>query len=169
MPSAPGYAWGNVQSWPAVGLSPVAVTVDELGDAWRGGKVHLPLHTSWNGRKVGMCDAGEDMAFHFGQLIAHAAKTRTVHAGSMVGTGVVSNVGTTTGKASSRRTDWPKGYHSIAEKRAMELQQSDVASTGYLQFGDTVRVEMKNKDGLSIFGAIEQTIVSPLGEGSSAS
>ncbi|WP_313603298.1 fumarylacetoacetate hydrolase family protein [Comamonas jiangduensis] len=169
MPSAPGYAWGNVQSWPVVGLSPVAVTVDELGDAWRGGKVHLPLHTSWNGRKVGMCDAGEDMAFHFGQLIAHAAKTRTVHAGSMVGTGVVSNVGTTTGKASSRRTDWPKGYHSIAEKRAMELQQSDVASTGYLQFGDTVRVEMKNKDGLSIFGAIEQTVVSPLGEGSSAS
>lgn len=169
MPSAPGHAWGNVQSWPAVGLSPVAVTVDELGDAWRGGKVHLPLHTSWNGRKVGMCDAGEDMAFHFGQLIAHAAKTRTVHAGSMVGTGVVSNVGATTGKASSRRTDWPKGYHSIAEKRAMELQQSDVASTGYLQFGDTVRVEMKNKDGLSIFGAIEQTIVSPLGEGSSAS
>ncbi len=166
MPSAPAHAWSNVQSWPAVGFSPVAVTVDELGDAWRGGKVHLPLHTSWNGRKVGMCEAGEDMAFHFGQLIAHAAKTRTVHAGSVVGTGVVSNAGATTGRGKEKRTDWPKGYHCIAEKRAMELQQSEAASTGYLQFGDTVRIEMKNKDGVSIFGAMEQTIVSPQGDGS---
>ena len=159
----------NVQSWPAVGFSPVAVTLDELGDAWRAGKLHLALHTSWNGRKVGMCEAGEDMAFHFGQLIAHVAKTRTVHAGSIVGSGVVSNVGATTGKGASQRMDWPKGYHCIAEKRAMEQQHSDVASTGYLQFGDTVRIEMKNKEGLSIFGAMEQTIVSPLGDGSSES
>lgn len=160
-------AWSHVPCWPGVGLSPVAVTVDELGDAWRNGRVHLPLHTSCNGRKVGMCEAGEDMAFHFGQLIAHAAKTRTVHAGSMVGTGVVSNAGTPTGKGKVQRMDWPRGYHSIAEKRAMELHHSGAASTGYLQFGDTVRIEMKGKDGQSIFGAIDQTMVSPQGDGSS--
>ena len=160
-------AWSHVPSWPGTGLSPVAVTVDELGDAWRNGRVHLPLHASCNGRKVGMCEAGDDMAFHFGQLIAHAAKTRTVHAGSLVGTGVVSNVGVPTGKGKAQRMDWPKGYHSIAEKRAMELQHSGVASTGYLQFGDTVRIEMKSKDGQSIFGAIDQTLVSPQGDGSS--
>lgn len=166
MPESPGQAWNQLQCWPSVGVSPVAVTVDELGDAWRGGRVHLPLHSSWNGRKVGMCEAGEDMAFHFGQLLAHVAKTRSVHAGSMVGTGVVSNAGTTTGKGKNQRTDWPKGYHSIAEKRAMEVQLSEAASTSYLQFGDTVRIEMKNKDGHSIFGAIEQTVVSPQGDGS---
>lgn len=162
-----GDIYGHVQSWPAVGLSPVAVTVDELGEAWRAGRVHLPLHTSWNGRKVGMCDAGEDMAFHFGQLIAHVAKTRSLHAGSVVATGVVSNAGADSGKGKNQRTDWPKGYHSIAEKRAMEAQHSDAATTGYLQFGDTVRIEMKNKEGHSIFGAIEQTMVSPQGDGSS--
>ena len=166
MPEAPGQAWNQLQCWPSVGVSPVAVTVDELGDAWRGGRVHLPLHSSWNGRKVGMCEAGEDMAFHFGQLVAHVAKTRSVHAGSMVGTGVVSNAGTTTGKGKNQRTDWPKGYHSIAEKRAMEVLLSEAASTAYLQFGDTVRIEMKNKEGHSIFGAIEQTVVSPQGDGS---
>jgi fumarylacetoacetate (FAA) hydrolase len=160
-------AWAHVQSWPGVGCSPVAVTVDELGDAWRQGRVHLPLHTSCNGRKVGMCEAGEDMDFHLGQLIAHVAKTRSLQAGSMVGTGVVSNRGTTTGKGKERRMDWPKGYHCIAEKRAMEMQRSAAASTAYLQFGDTVRIEMKGKDGQSIFGAIDQTIVSPQGDGSS--
>lgn len=169
MPQAPAHAWSNLQSWPAVGLSPVAVTVDELGDAWRGGRVHLPLHSSWNGRKVGMCDAGEDMAFHFGQLLAHVAKTRSVHAGSMMGTGVVSNLGSATGRGKDKRWDWPKGYHCIAEKRAMEQQQNGVASTGYLQFGDTVRIEMKDKNGQSIFGAIDQTMVSPQGDGSLAS
>ena len=167
MSDAAGQAWSHVQSWPGVGLSPVAVTLDELGDAWRNGRVHLPLHTSCNGRKVGMCEAGEDMAFHFGQLIAHVAKTRTVHAGTLVGTGVVSNQGTATGKGQAQRMDWPRGYHCIAEKRAMEIQQSGAASTGYLQFGDTVRIEMKSKDGQSIFGAIDQTIVSPQGDGSS--
>lgn len=168
MPSHPAHAWSNVQSWPATGFSPVAVTVDELGDAWRTGRVHLPLHTSWNGRKVGMCEAGEDMAFHFGQLLAHVAKTRSVHAGTVVGSGVVSNQGVVSGTSKQQRTDWPRGYHSIAEKRAMELQQSGSASTGYLQFGDTVHVEMKGKDGQSVFGALDQTIVSPQGDGSSA-
>ena len=164
-PEAPAHAWSNVQSWPGVGCSPVAVTVDELGDAWRGGRVHLPLHTSWNGRKVGMCEAGEGMAFHFGQLLAHVAKTRSLQAGSVVGTGVVSNPVTEIGKGKQLRSDWPRGYHSIAEKRAMEQLHSGAASTGYLQFGDTVRVEMKQPDGQSIFGALEHTLVSPAGEG----
>jgi len=167
MPSDAVQPWSNLQSWPATGFSPVAVTVDELGDAWRGGRVHLPLHSSCNGRKVGMCEAGEDMAFPFGQLLAHMAKTRTLCAGTVVGAGVVSNQGVVSGKAKDQRMDWPRGYHCIAEKRAMEVQQSGAASTGYLQFGDTVRIDMKGKDGHSIFGAIDQTIVSPYGDGSS--
>ena len=167
MPSSPAQAGSLVQCWPAVGFSPVAVTVDELGDAWRSGRVHLPLHTSWNGRKVGICDAGEDMPLHMGQVLAHAAKTRTLHAGTIVGAGVVSNAGVAAGKGKNQRMEWPKGYHSIAQKRAMELQVAEAASTAYLQFGDTVRVEMKSKDGQSIFGALDQTIVSPEGEGSS--
>lgn len=166
--SSPGLlAWNNLHNWPAVGFSPVAVTVDELGESWRGGRVHLPLHSSWNGRKVGMCEAGDGMTFSFGQLLAHVAKTRAIRAGSVVGTGVVSNAGVLSGKGKDRRTDWPKGYHSIAEKRAMELQQGGAASAGYMQFGDTVRMEMKNKEGHSIFGALEHTMVSPLGDGSS--
>ena len=161
LPASSGAAgWGQVQSWPAVGFAPVAVTLEELGDAWRGGKVHLPLHTSWNGRKVGMCDAGEDMAFHFGQLLAHAAKTRSLQAGSILGTGVLSNVAEVAGKGKNQRMDWPRGFHSIAEKRAMEQQQGASEHTGYLQLGDSVRMEMKGKDGQSIFGALDQTIVS---------
>lgn len=167
MPGAAGQAWSAVQSWPGLGLSPVAVTVDELGDAWRAGRVHLPLHSSCNGRKMGMCEAGEDMVFHFGQLLAHAARTRSVRAGCVVSTGVVSHPAVTSGSGKAQRLEWPKGAHSIAEKRAMEQQLSGVASTGYLQFGDTVRIEMKGKDGQSIFGAIDQTVVSPQGEGSS--
>jgi fumarylacetoacetate (FAA) hydrolase len=167
MPSAPGQAWSQLASWPAVGCSPVAVTLDELGDAWRQGRVHVPVHTSCNGRKMGMCDAGEDMAFHLGQLVAHVAKTRTVHAGSVVGTGVISNAGTVVGRGKDKRTEWPKGCHSIAEKRAMEQAQTGTSTTPYLQFGDTVRIDAKNKDGQSIFGAIDQTVVSPQGDGSS--
>ena len=162
-----GAASDAVQRWPATATSPVAVTVDELGDAWRAGAVHLPLHTSWNGRKVGMCEAGEGMTFHMGQLVAQAAKTRSLSAGTVVGTGVVSNPGVLAGKGKNQTMDWPRGYHCIAEKRAMEVQQTGDASTGYLQFGDSVRVEMKAKDGQSIFGALDQTLVSPQGEGSS--
>lgn len=168
MPGNPGHAWSQVQSWPAVGFSPVAVTVDELGEAWRGGRVHLPLHSSWNGRKVGMCEAGEDMAFHFGQLLAHAARTRTLAAGCIIASGVVSNAGGTSGRGKNQRTEWPRGYHCIAEKRAMEAQLGGAATTGYLQFGDNVRIEMKSKDGQSIFGALDHTVVSPQGDGSHA-
>ena len=166
MPSHLAQAHASVQCWPAVGFSPVAVTVDELGDTWRGGRIHLPLHTSWNGRKVGMCDAGEDMPLHMGQVLAYAAKTRSLGAGTIVGSGVVSNAGVAAAKSKSQGQDWPKGYHSIAEKKAMEAQQGACDTTGYLQFGDSVRIEMKVKDGQSIFGALDQTVVSTLGEGS---
>lgn len=145
---------GWVQSAPMLAFSPVAVTLDELGESWDKGRVHLPLHTSWNGRKVGMCDAGAEMQFHFGQLIAHLCATRAVRAGSVIGSGPVANAGV----ESKGKAQWPNGYHSIAEKRAMETQLSGQASTGYLQYGDTVRIEMKGQDGLSLFGAIDQEV-----------
>ena len=148
---------GALHSKPAAACGPVAVTPDELGDAWSRGRVHLPLQCSWNGRKVGMCDAGADMAFHFGQLIAYAATTRRLRAGTIVGTGPVSNKGV----ARKNRTDWPLGYSSIAEKRAMETLQDGQASTDYLQYGDTIRLEMKGRDGVSVFGAIYQEVVAP--------
>ncbi|MBQ0132479.1 MAG: fumarylacetoacetate hydrolase family protein [Comamonas sp.] len=159
-------ACGSVQNWPVTAFSPVAVTIDELGDAWKSGRLHLPLHTSCNGRKVGWCEAGEGMDFSMGQLIAHLCKTRSLQAGCVVGSGVVSNAASPVGRGKGARMEWPRGYHSIAEKRAMEVAQGDAASTSYLQFGDTVRTDMKGKDGHSIFGAMDQTIVSPQGEGS---
>ena len=150
---ATGY--GLVQSKPATAFSPVAITPDELGDAWVKGRVHLPLQCTWNGRKVGMCDAGGDMTFHFGQLIAHLSKTRKVRAGSIVGSGVVSNKGLD----KKGRTDWPKGFGCIAEKRAMETIQDGQPSTAYMKYGDTIRMEMKGRDGQSLFGAIAQEVV----------
>jgi fumarylacetoacetate (FAA) hydrolase len=139
-----------VQSQPATAFAPVAVTRDELGDAWDHGTVHLTVQTAWNGRKVGMCDAGTDMAYTFGQLVAHACKTRALRAGTLVSTGVVSNAG--------HNQQWPKGYHSIAEKRAMETLLDGQASTDYLKLEDTVRMEVKGKDGQSVFGVIEQHV-----------
>jgi fumarylacetoacetate (FAA) hydrolase len=125
--------------------------------------VHLPLASTWNGRKVGLCDAGPDMTFHFGQLIAHLCKTRNVRAGSIIGSGTVSNKGVTKGTGDQARTDWPNGYSCIAEKRAMETIQDGQPSTAFMQYGDTIRIEMKGADGNSIFGAIEQEVVAPGG------
>ena len=147
--------FGFFQGKPATAFSPVAVTPDELGDAWQDGRVHLTLQTTWNGRKVGLCDAGPDMRFSFGDLIAHAAKTRRLAAGTIVGSGTVSNPGV---EKDGGRREWPKGYSCIAEKRAMEQLQDGAAKTGYLQPGDTVRIEMKGRDGQSVFGAIEQVV-----------
>ena len=147
--------FGFFQGKPATAFSPVAVTPDELGDAWQDGRVHLTLQTTWNGRKVGLCDAGPDMRFSFGDLIAHAAKTRRLSAGTIVGSGTVSNPGV---EKDGGRREWPKGYSCIAEKRAMEQLQDGAAKTGYLQPGDTVRIEMKGRDGQSVFGAIEQVV-----------
>ena len=135
-----------------------------LAGAWadirRSGRVHLPPQSTWNGRKVGLCDAGPEMTFHFGQLIAHIAKTRNVRAGSIVGSGTVSNKGV---EKKDGQTEWPKGYSCIAEKRCIETIQTGQPYTDFMKFGDTIRIEMKGLDGRSIFGAIDQEIVSTAG------
>jgi fumarylacetoacetate (FAA) hydrolase len=146
--------FGFFQSKPATAFSPVAVTPDELGDAWQGGRLHLMVQSTWNGRKVGMCEAGPEMTFHFGQLIAHICKTRNVRAGSVVGSGTVSNRGV---EEKGQKT-WPKGYSCIAEKRAIETIVDGKPSTSFMKFGDTIRIEMKGKDGQSVFGAIDQEV-----------
>ncbi len=142
-----------LQSKTATAFGPLAVTPDELGDAWTGGRVHLPLQSSRNGRRVGLPDAGEGMDFPFGRIVARLARSRQVRAGSLIGGGTVSNA------------DPAKGSSCIAEQRAHEIIDNGAASTGYLKFGDTIRIEMKGRDGLSVFGAIEQTVVGPLGRG----
>lgn len=148
-----------VQGRPCAAFSPVAVTPDELGDLWSRGRMHAPLQVSWNGRKVGHCDAGADMHFHFGRLLASLCSTRPLRAGAIVGSGPVSN------KAVERKggSEWPQGYSSIAEKRAMEQVQDGHAVTPYMRFGDTLRIEMKARDGSSIFGAIAQEVVPAAG------
>ena len=146
--------FGFLQGKPATAFSPVAVTLDELGDAWEQGRLHLSIRVDWNGKRVGMCEAGPEMTFHFGQLIAHLCKTRNVRAGSIIGSGTVSNKAVEV----DGRKDWPKGYSCIAEKRAIETILDGKASTDFMQFGDTVRIEMKGRDGQSVFGAIDQTI-----------
>ena len=150
--------FGFFQSKPASAFSPVAVTPDELGEAWSGGRLNLTLQSTWNGRKVGLCEAGPEMTFHFGQLIAHLGKTRNIRAGSIVGSGTVSNksVPDAAGKPA-----WPKGYSCIAEKRAIETILDGQPSTAFMKYGDTIRIEMKNKAGQSIFGEIDQKIASP--------
>ncbi len=154
IPAELAKGFGFVQSKPATAFSPVAVTLDELGDAWDKGRLSLTLQSSWNGRKVGMCEAGPEMTFHFGQLIAHLCKTRNVRAGSIIGSGTVSNKGLEI----QGRMAWPKGYSCIAEKRAIETIQDGKPATGFMQYGDTIRIEMKGRDGQSIFGAIDQQI-----------
>jgi len=138
--------FGFLQGKPATAFSPVAVTPDELGDAWHGGRLHLELESTWNGRRAGRCNAGEEMTFHFGQLIAHLCKTRNARAGSIIGSGTVSN------------KDWSRGYSCIAEKRAVETIENGSPQTAYMKFGDTIRIEMKNAEGASLFGAIEQRV-----------
>ena len=159
IPAELAKGFGFLQSKPATAFSPVAVTLDELGDAWDHGRLNLVVHSTWNGRKVGMCDAGPEMTFHFGQLIAHVAKTRNVRAGSIIGSGTVSNKGV----EQSGRTEWPKGYSCIAEKRCIETIQDGQPSTEFMKFGDTIRIETKGPDGASIFGAIDQAIAPPAG------
>jgi fumarylacetoacetate (FAA) hydrolase len=139
--------FGFLQSKPATAFGPVAVTPDELGPAWQGGRVHLALESRWNGERVGLCEAGPEMSFHFGQLIAHVAKTRRLRAGSIVGSGTVSN------------QDWSHGVSCIAEKRAIETIETGQPKTAYMQFGDTIRIEVLGRDGQSVFGAIEQRVV----------
>ena len=139
--------FGFYQSKPASSFSPVAVTPDELGGNWRDGLVHLPLRLYWNGLEFGKPDAGVGASFNFPQLIAHAAKTRNLCAGTIVGSGTVSNDDPSTGSA------------CIAERRAAERIAHGAPKTTFMRFGDRIRIEMLNGDGQSIFGAIDQKIV----------
>jgi fumarylacetoacetate (FAA) hydrolase len=149
IPAELGKGFGFYQSKPATAFSPVAVTPDELGEAWAGGKLHRPLVTSINDKPFGAPDAGVDMTFDFHALIAHCAKTRNLRAGTIVGSGTVSNY------------DRSKGSACIAERRSLEQIESGAPRTPFLRFGDTVRIEMQDPEGRSLFGAIEQRVVKP--------
>jgi len=138
--------FGFYQSKPSSSFSPVAVTPDELGDAWKGGKVHRPLVSHINGQLFGQPDAGVDMTFNFPTLVAHAAKTRPLGTGTIIGSGTVSNY------------DRSAGSSCLAEKRMLEIVESGEAKTPFLKFGDRVRIEMFDAVGQSIFGAIDQVV-----------
>lgn len=148
--------FGFFQSKPASSFSPVAVTPDELGEAWQGSKVHLPLRSTYNGKLFGKPEAGEDMTFDFGQLVAHAAKSRNLGAGAIIGSGTVSNKqGTEHGSSIG---EGGLGYSCIAEVRMIETIRDGKPSTPFMQFGDKIKIEMLDQSGESIFGAIEQQI-----------
>ncbi|NIX77052.1 fumarylacetoacetate hydrolase family protein [Microvirga terricola] len=147
--------FGFFQSKPSSAFSPVAITPDELGEAWDGGKVHLPLLSSLNGQPFGKPNAGADMTFDFPTLIAHAAKTRPLCAGTIIGSGTVSNKGLDGGPGKAV-AEGGFGYSCIAEQRTIETIQHGAPKTPFMVFGDTIRIEMKDKAGHSIFGAIEQ-------------
>ena len=138
--------FGFVQSKPRSALSPVFVTPDELGEAWRGSKLHRPLVTHLNGKLFGAPEAGVDMQFSFAELVAHAAKTRPLSAGTIVGSGTIAN------------QDEAKGASCLAERRTLEVLAHGKAQTPFLRYGDTVRIEMFDAEGASIFGAIEQRV-----------
>ena len=138
--------FGFLQSKPRSALSPVLVAPDELGEHWRGNKLHLPLLTHINGQWFGAPEAGEDMQFDFSQLVAHAARTRPLAAGTIVGSGTIAN------------QDVARGASCFAEQRTVETLRDGKPSTPFMKFGDTVRIEMLDRDGRSLFGAIEQRI-----------
>ena len=149
IPAELAKGFGFLQSKPRSALSPVFVTPDELGEAWRDNKVHLPLLTHVNGKWFGAPEAGEDMQFDFARLVAHAAKTRPLSAGTIVGSGTVAN------------EDTSLGASCFAELRTVETLRDGKPSTPFMKYGDTVRIEMLDKSGASIFGAIEQKIAAP--------
>ncbi|WJN61251.1 fumarylacetoacetate hydrolase family protein [Pseudomonas sp. SO81] len=138
--------FGFYQSKPSSSFSPVAVTPDELGEAWKDGKVHRPLVSHINGALFGQPNAGVDMTFNFPILVAHAAKTRPLGAGTIIGSGTVSNY------------DRSAGSSCLAEKRMLEIIEQGEAKTPFLKFGDRVRIEMFDAAGQSIFGAIDQAV-----------
>ncbi|KGD96448.1 MULTISPECIES: fumarylacetoacetate hydrolase family protein [Rhizobium/Agrobacterium group] len=156
IPAELAKGFGFFQSKPSSAFSPVAVSPDELGDAWDGGKLHLPLRVDLNGKPFGRANAGIDMTFDFPQLIAHAAKTRPLAAGTIIGSGTVSNK--LDGGPGKPVADGGTGYSCIAEIRTIETINLGVPKTPFLHFGDTVRIEMKDEKGHSIFGAIEQAV-----------
>lgn len=146
IPAELGKQFGFYQSKPWTSFSPVLVTPDELGEAWDGARLHLPLRAELNDRLVGEPNAGRDMTFDFPTLIAHCAKTRSLMAGTVIGSGTVSNVGSETGSC------------CLAEVRCLETIRDGEASTPFMRFGDRVRIEMLDADGNSIFGAIDQIV-----------
>lgn len=149
VPDALAAGCGLLQARPVTAFAPVAVTPDELGDAWAAAKAALPLRVRLNGNPVGTLEAGEDMTFNFAQMLSALATTRAVAAGTIVGAGVVSN------RPTRRHTP---GYASIAEARWIEMAAGGEAVTPFMRFGDTVRIEMLDAHGKSLFGAIEQTL-----------
>jgi len=138
--------FGFFQSKPSSSFAPFAVTLDELGDAWKDGRVHLPLLVEYNGKPFGNADAGQ-MHFHFGELIAHAARTRNLGPGTIIGSGTVSN------------EDPSRGSSCIVERRMIEQIEKGKPETPFMKAGDRVRIEMKDASGRSIFGAIDQMVV----------
>lgn len=146
IPAELAKGFGFLQSKPRSALSPVLVTPDELSEAWAGHKLHLAMRTQLNGAWFGEPEAGADMQFDFAQLIAHAARTRPLVAGTLVGSGTIAN------------HDTGKGASCLAEQRVVETLRDGQASTPFLAFGDTVRIEMLGRDGASVFGAIEQRV-----------
>lgn len=149
--------FGFFQSKPASAFSPVAVTPDALGDAWRDGKLHGAMHVSLNGRFFGAADAGQDMTFDFGQLIAHAAKTRDLAAGTIIGSGTVSNRDADGGPGKPV-SEGGRGYSCIAEQRMVETIQGGKPATAFLKHGDRVEIEMFDAKRHSIFGRIDQVV-----------
>jgi len=147
IPAELAKGFGFYQSKPATAFSPVAVTPDELGDAWDGGKVSLPLVSHINGQLFGRPEAGVDMTFDFPRLIKHVTMTRRLGAGAIVGSGTVSNY------------DRSRGSSCLAERRMLEQLEHGRATTPFLSFGDRVRIEMFDREGHSIFGAIDQKVV----------
>jgi fumarylacetoacetate (FAA) hydrolase len=159
IPAELAKGFGFLQSKPASALSPVFVTPDELGERWRDGKLHGPLKVDLNGQPFGRADAAVDMTFDFGTLVAHLAKTRNLGAGSIVGSGTVSNRDSDGGPG-KRIAEGGVGYSCIAEVRTVETILAGQARTEFLKNGDTVRIWMDDETGHPIFGTIEQTVTS---------
>ena len=157
IPAELAKGFGFFQSKPSSAFSPVAVTPDELGDAFDGARLHLPLHVDLNSKAFGRANAGIDMTFDFGDLIAHAARTRPLAAGSIIDSGTVSNKGDDGGEGKPVDQSG-RGYSCIAELRMIETIRGGTAKTPFLRFGDRVRIEMLDRKGRSIFGAIEQVV-----------
>jgi fumarylacetoacetate (FAA) hydrolase len=158
IPGEIGKSFGFFQSKPASAFSPVAVTPDALGEAWKDGKLHGALEVELNGAPLGAADAGVDMTFDFGTLIAHAAKTRALGAGTIIGSGTVSNRGPDGGPGKTI-AEGGVGYSCLAELRTVETLAQGAPKTPFMKAGDVVRIEMRNGRRHSIFGAIEQRVV----------
>lgn len=158
IPAELAKGFGFFQAKPSSAFSPVAVTPKELCAAWDGGKLHLPLLVAYNEQPFGRAEAGEEMTFDFGQLIAHAAKSRPLGAGTIVGSGTVSNRDAD-GSPGRPVAEGGKGYSCIAEIRMIETIRDGKPTTPFMGFGDRISIEMKDKDGRSIFGAIDQEVM----------